>query len=234
MLHAGEGTAGANRLVDRILGSRRPEQRPVARAEPGAGLLIKEYLAHRAQLQFLGRRYRALGCRVEPADRLDFLAEQIETNGIGHLGREYIDDTAAHGVFGRLANRARSVEAVVFEVTQETFGIDRFADRDDKSAAGEEFRRRDTLESCANRCQDDPPRAGGITIDLVGQARRPQALGLPARRNTVVGQAVPRRYFQELDVRCEESQRLGQPRHVRIVAGDMQDRIAAASQRNQC
>ena len=52
------------------------------------------------------------------------------------------------------------------------------------------------------------------------------------RRDAVVGQAVPGGEAQHLGLRREEGQRLGQPRHAGIVAGDMQDgagELAAAA-----
>ena len=47
---------------------------------------------------------RALGLRIEAADRLQRVAEEIEPHRLGHAGRKEIDDAAAHRVFAGLAH----------------------------------------------------------------------------------------------------------------------------------
>ena len=54
-------------------------------------------LAHREQVDLVERAHGALGDRIEEADRLDQVAQQLEPDRVAVQRREDVDDAAAHG-----------------------------------------------------------------------------------------------------------------------------------------
>src|SRR4051794_11079879 len=104
MLEPGIEPAGADRLVEWVVGHG-PEALAIAAAEAGDGLGIELQLAGRADDEALEPAGAALAQRIELADRLDLVAEEIDAQRRRRAGREEIDDAAAHGEFARLRHR---------------------------------------------------------------------------------------------------------------------------------
>ena len=106
MLLARIAVAAADRLIQRIIAGVAAEQLDIARAEQLLGFLAERDFAHRHQRQLLHRLGRALRRDVEGLDRLQRVAEEVETHGGRPPGRIEIEDTAAHGVLALLHDRA--------------------------------------------------------------------------------------------------------------------------------
>ncbi len=78
MLHAGAAPSGADRFIKRVVLHRSAEFLAVARTEPFDHALIEQHLVGGAQFDRLQRPGAALAERVEAADVLDHIAEEIE------------------------------------------------------------------------------------------------------------------------------------------------------------
>ena len=110
VLGAGRPAAFAHRFVEHVVGGRRAEGRHIAGTKQPDGVGGELEFRHRHQIeraQFLGR---ALGFRIEAADRFQRVAEEIEPHRVGHAGRKQIDDAAAHRVIAGLAHRPERVK----------------------------------------------------------------------------------------------------------------------------
>ena len=149
--------------------------------------------------------------------------------GSGSPDGKDVDDAAAHGVFAGLHHRAGAAVAVGLEEFGQLFRLHLAVDGQVHAGAGEGGARRDALHQGVDGGQDDA-RAGG----LFQQPRQSgDALGDQGgvRRHAVVGQAVPGGEAQDLGFRHDEGQRLGQPGHAGVVAGDVQDMPACSRRR---
>ena len=105
VLGAGRPAAFTHRFVEHVVRGRRAEGRHITGTKQPDGVGGELEFRHRHQIeraQFLGR---ALGFRVEAADRLQRIAEEIEPHRVGHAGREQIDDAATHRIIAGLAHR---------------------------------------------------------------------------------------------------------------------------------
>ncbi len=112
VLHAGEAAAFAYRLVERIGADDGAEGGAVILPEAADRLLRQDRLACRHEVEARHLAGGALAGRVEGADRLQRIAEEIEADRRGRAGRPEVDDAAAHGVLAEFAHRRGAVEAV--------------------------------------------------------------------------------------------------------------------------
>ena len=105
VLHALVLTAGGDRLVERVVAGDRTEQLDIARAKSALYFGVQRDLAHGEQRQGVEPPMGALGLRIEGADRLERIAEEIETHRLGPRC-EQIENTTAHGVLTGIGHRA--------------------------------------------------------------------------------------------------------------------------------
>ncbi len=105
VVHAGMMTAKADRLVQRIVGSR-TELRHVSCAEAADGVPVERHLAGRQQFDIGNLVGGELRLRIEAADRVERRAEEIEAVGFVRARRPEIDDAAAQREITRLAHGA--------------------------------------------------------------------------------------------------------------------------------
>src|SRR6185503_3806468 len=96
--------------------------------------------------------------RIEAADRLDRLAEEIEPDWLGGARRVEIDEAAADRELARLAHRAGAVEAMRGQKGGELFELERAAALERQRRPGEDRARRDALQDRAHGRDDDGPR----------------------------------------------------------------------------
>src|SRR3546814_5483921 len=92
MLHAGIALAGRHRLVYRVARHLGTEMRAVAGPEALHRRLVEQRLADRPEHHAVECAGGALGHRVEPPDRFQFVAEEVEADRLFHAGREHVDD----------------------------------------------------------------------------------------------------------------------------------------------
>ena len=124
----------------------------------------------------------ALGHRVERADVLDLVAEEVEAVGLGRRDRVDVDDAAADGVVARrLADRL----AVVIEVAQPLEErLERLAGspREDHLARRIFLDRGDRLEKRGGSREDGQDRARGVPGERRPGLAKPRKHGEPVAR----------------------------------------------------
>ena len=112
MLHAGMAAAFAHRLVQHVVALGGAERRDIAGAEFADRLGGELEFRHRHEIEPAHVHHGALRLRIEAADRLQRVAEEIEPHRQVHARREQIEDAAAHRVVARLAHGRGADEAV--------------------------------------------------------------------------------------------------------------------------
>ena len=88
VLHAGMAAAFAHRLVEQVVRRRRAERRDIAGAEAPDGLGRELELGDRHEIERAQLVDGALGLRIEAADRLQRVAEEIEPHRLVHARRD--------------------------------------------------------------------------------------------------------------------------------------------------
>ncbi len=222
MLHAGMAPPIRDRQVNRVRGRRLAEQFAPAGSKTADRIRVERHFRHRPEGQPLPAIGTALRRWVEDADQLDRVAEQVEANRLGLAGRENVDNAAAHGVFAGFHHRAGTPIAGGLQEAGQLLRLHRAASAQLQAGAGERGTRRHALHQGIH-CGQHDARPGG---HLQQARQRGDALGDQRRigRHTVIRQAVPGREPQHFRLRRDERQRLRQPCHARIVAGDVQHR----------
>ena len=220
VLHADIAAACADELVKRVVRAGGTELLPVTRAEPAHCVIIEQYLADRPQYGFVELPGRALVERVEGADGFERVAKEIKPYRLCGSGGVEIDDAASDREFARLAHRVGTDVAVVAKEALQPVKPDAAARTQCQNPAIKKLPRRHALDQRVDRREHDP---------LVARIRRQPGQGcdapaddLPVRRYPVIGQAVPSREGQRLDLGVKERERRGKPRHPAVVAADMQ------------
>ncbi len=92
-----------------------PNGLDIAGAEAPDGLARELEFGHRHEIERAQLVGGALRLRIEAADRLQRVAEEIEPHRLGHAGRVEVDDAAAHRIVARLAHGRGAHEAVELE-----------------------------------------------------------------------------------------------------------------------
>jgi hypothetical protein len=104
MVHACLPPAVRHRLIERVAGGIGTEQIAIAGAEPLDTLFIEQGFGSGQQQQFVRSAARSLIGGVEPAQRLDLVAKEIEAIALLVASREQVDDAAAHRIFAMIGN----------------------------------------------------------------------------------------------------------------------------------
>ena len=230
VLDPGGAAARRHGLVNRVVGRHRAEGRAVAFAEARDALPGQHDLACRHEIEALQPVGAPLVHGVETADVLDLVPEQVDSKRGGPAGWKEVDQPAPDGVFAGLHHGFGALVAMPLQKGEQRFRVHKAAGLAGEPAARKAGPRRHALEEgvCGGQ-QDVGPRP-------VGQRRQGrEALGheVVARRAAVIGQAVPAREPQQRKPRREEAEALRHPRHLRIVARDVDDRPPALRQRRQ-
>ena len=225
MLHPGMAPAGRYGLVERILAQDGAEQPAIAGTEPGDAVGIQAKFRHRLESYTDPLPGSALRQGIEAADGFEFIAEEVEADGLPAPGREQIDDAAAHRVLARLADGLGAGIAVAREEVLQGVQIDRIADLGGEAGARQIIGGRNTLEDAVDGGDDDPGGGGLLAGEPVGQGgEHVKAPGAHVRigGDPVVGQAIPSREHLHRHLRCEERDRRGQTGRPLVVGGNVQ------------
>ena len=207
VLHAGIAAALAHRFVQQIVRRARAEFGDIAGAEAPDGFGDELEFRHRHQIEPAQLRFADLRLRVEAADRLQRVAEKIETNRHVHAGRIKIENAAAHRVFAGLAHGRGAGEAVKLQPFDDARHADDIAGRDRQRMCCHELARRHALQRGVDGRKQH--RRLVAAFDARQPRQRGHALRHHAgiRRHSVVGQAIPGREFHGLNVGAEERKR---------------------------
>ena len=232
VLDADMALAGRDRLVEQVLARDVAEQLAIAAAETLDALRRQQHFADRQQYDLVAVAGRTLAHRIEGADGLQRVAEQVEAQRLGRARREEIEQAAADGELARLHHRFGAAIAVLGQELGEPGHVDRLALAQDGRSLGIEAARRHALQGRAHRRQDDPRRGTG-RLGRRQPAQRLETLGhdVGMGRQPVIGQAVPGREDQHLAFGAEEPQPVLQPLQPLSVARHVQNVRAAGRPR---
>jgi len=122
-----------------------------ARLETGDRVFLQGKLAGRQQANGVHLVDGTLVFRIEGAQRLDFVVEQVDPEGQFAAHREQIDQRAAHGEFTVLIHRVDIAIAAGLESGAHLLDIELLADVQNKAAAEQEFGRRQAMQGCGDR-----------------------------------------------------------------------------------
>ncbi len=228
MLQARVRPAGADRRVERVVAAHRAEGLAVAAAETRDRRLVQDHLADRPEREALGLAYGALAQRVEAAQGLELVAEEVQAQRLGLARRVDVDDAAAQRVLARLAHGLRALVAVGREEGHQVPRVQPVARPAGQHPPLERRARRQALQQRAHRGDDEAPAGRWRGVHQAGETGDAPGDDVAVRADPVVGQAVPGRQGQDLGLRREEPDRLGQARHARVVPRHMEQRPGLA------
>ena len=126
MLHALRFAPRADGFIKRIVIGR-TEGGDIAGAEAADGCRVQRHFAGGQHFDFLDLAFRQLRFRIEQADGIQPVAEEIEPQRLLAAGRPQIDDAAAQREIARLAHRAGADIAVAGEKRGQLFVIHELA-----------------------------------------------------------------------------------------------------------
>ncbi|MCY1518552.1 hypothetical protein D9M68_532730 [compost metagenome] len=218
VLDAGRGDAAGQVLVDRAAPEVDVEALAEAPTEIGHGLLVQRELACRQQADRLDLVDRALGFRVEGAQRLDLVVEQVDAVGLVAAHREQVDQRAAHGELAVLVDGVHAAVAGGLQAQAHLRGVELLADVQHQAGAEQETGRRQAVQGGGDRHHQH------AVLDLRQAVEGGDALGndVLVRREQVVGQGFPVREVQHRQVRRKEAQLLLQALGALAVGGQQQ------------
>ena len=232
MLEADRAPTLAHRLVERVAAARRAEFGGIGLAEAADRLGRQPRFADRREIERAQWTDAELRLGIEGADRFQRVAEEIEPDRRRGAGRIEVEDAAAGGEFADVVDRADAHEAAVGEPSRQLLQPHIVAGRGRERGVGDERQRRRALGQRVDGDDED-----ARPLERAAAARQPRQHGHALRRNrgigrdAVVGLAVPRGKEQRLDLGRGEAERVDEALGARAVAGDEDQRRAAASRR---
>ena len=228
VLHAGVAAAFADRLVKGVITSGSAEEREIVAAKAADRVLGQHHLAHGVEFERAALADRALGDRVEGPHRLERVAEEIEPERLLAARYEDVENAAPHRIFADFANRRHALEAVLGQARGDILHRDAVARLAENAMAESTSRRRHLLQERVDRDKHDR-RVRRLPVgDEPAERRKTTGRRLGARRDPVIGQAVPARQRQDRNFRCDETQHLLQIEHLLPVRDHVCDRMAGA------
>ena len=214
------------RFVERVVGRYGSEFGTVTFAKAGDALAGQHDLARRNEFEAFQPVGAALVYRVEPADFFDLVAEQVDPKRCGLAGREQVDQPAADSILARLHHRLGALIAMPLQKGEQRLRVHGAVGFTCKAASCDFGARRHALEKGVGGCQQN---VGPRPVRQRRQGCKTLRHDVAARRIPVVGQAIPAREPQQFQARREKAEPVGHPRHLRVVARDMDDRPVALS-----
>lgn len=100
-------------FVKRVASLWRTEHLDIALAEMADRFRRQRHFAHRLEDEFASLPARALGRRMEAADRFERVSEEVEAKRLVGSRDEDVQDAAPHGVFAHFAHCRYPLEAVI-------------------------------------------------------------------------------------------------------------------------
>jgi hypothetical protein len=218
VLHSRESSAVAHRLIERVAGRGRAEEFAVARAEALDRLFIQQCFGRGKEGEARHITRRALGGGIEAAQRLDLVAEEIEAQRLLRAAGIEIDDAAAHRIFARVMHRVRAAVTVGLQQRREPVDRDALPRRE----AGNELAHTEGCQGLlGDRCRRGEHELRPLDRSL--QCMKPgEALrgGTQRGRGAVIGQAIPCRDGDDIQLRGEPARRVRHRLHFQFVRRD--------------
>jgi hypothetical protein len=187
-----------------------------AAAESRPRLVVHREFAPGQQAHFGHRIEASLRIRIEGADRVDLVVEQVDAVRHGRSHREQVDQAAAHRVFAGADDLRDVVVAGQRELRLEPGLVQLLLHAEVEGVAGQEARRCHTVERGARRHQHHV----GLPLQDPPQRREPLADQVLVRREGVVRQRLPVREEGAAQFRREEGDLVQQALGVVGICGD--------------
>ena len=215
---AGRKDAVSGVLVGEELARVAGEAHAPALTEGREGLLVHREFVSGKQTDFVHLFHRALRLDVEPADRFDFVVEEVESEGTVRSHGKDVDDFAAHGEFPGRENFLYVGVARFDEVRLQGREAHRVARTEEEGVSAHERHRREALR-CGNGGDehDVPFGAFGRKAIEGGEAFGNEVF---LRTQNVVGQSFPVREARDGKIRCEPADFLRKTIDVRRIGAD--------------
>ena len=228
VLHAGIAAAFRHGLIEGVLLGRRPEEGEIVLAEVADGVRRQRHLAHGVEIQRACLSRGSLACRIEGPDGLQGIPKEVEPDGFFRARHEDVENTAADGEFADLADGRHAVEAISLQPRCDIVHADDAAGAGGKGEALDNVRRRDLLQHGVDGHQyDRRMRLPGVRDQARECSKSPRG-DIRARRDAVIGKAVPGRQRQDRNVGGDEAQHLFEVGHPLAVGDHIGDRLAGA------
>ena len=224
MLHPRQPPPVADRLIQRIAGGIGAEFLAIGGAEALDAVGVEQRLAGRHQREGGRLAGRFLVGRVEVAHGLDFVAEEIEPDRLGRARRIEVDDRPAHRIFARIMDRIGALIAIGMEQGGKLVALDRHPFGQLMRELADAERGQHALGRGIGG-GDQHLRTGQRLLQRM-ERRHPLGHNPQRRAGAVVGQAIPRREADHLDLGREGGDGIGQRAHRGFVGGN-DDQAAA-------
>ena len=167
---------------------------------------------------------------IETADRFELITEKIKPDRCRTAGWKYINNAATNGKFTSLTH---GIRAQVVEVAKKGCQASRanlITGRQAERRVGEVGLRRHPLDKGIDRGQQHHRRNRPVSIGALQQreqaSQRFNALANKTAlwRETIKGQTIPGRQYQQFCLRHQPRQRIAHRHHPQIITGDIDKR----------
>ena len=226
VLDAGRGNAGPHVLVDAAARRIALQQFAPVLAEAGTRRIVHRKLASRQQAHLRHGVEAALRVRIEGADAVDLVVEQVDAVGLRCTHGEQVDQAATHGIFARAHHLAHMRIAGHGELALEGCFVQRLPGAEMEGVACQKGRRPQPVQRRGGRNQHHIGTILGPMLADAPQRRQPLADQVLVRREAVVGQGFPVGKQHAAQARFEEGQLVQQA--LRIAGVGRDDGRAAA------
>ena len=215
MLHALIAPAVGHRFIKGIIDVKAAEGGCVGRAEAPDRLGCEQHLACRMEHERAQCAGRALRLRIEAPHRLERIAEEIKPDRSFRTRGIDINDAAANGEVAGIDDGAGARIAILLEEELQLLGIDILSGCGGECRLGNDPALRQSLQHGIDAGEHDARLLGGNGDQSQGRQAPRDDIG--RRRHAVIGQAVPGRKGDDLDIGGEEGERLGKACHALII-----------------
>lgn len=230
VLHAGIPPAFGDGDIQGVVAGGSAEGRQVIGTEAADRIRRQRHFAHRIEIERAHLPGRPLACRVEAADALQRIAEEIEAHGLFRPGHEDIENTAAHREFTDLAHGRDPVETVALQAAGDIVHAQLAAGLCREGQAFDHVLRGDLLQQGIDGDEDDRRMWLLVVGDQPAKRRQPACRRVGTRGNAVIGKAVPGRQGQHRNFRRNERQHLLDVSHALSVGKHVGNRFAGPRQ----
>ena len=218
MLHAGQSSPVADRLIQRVAGRGRAEAFPIAGTEALDAVFVEQGFRRGQQGEAVDAPGRALVGGVEGAHALDLVAEEVEPQPLFGTRGKQIDQPAAHRELAGVMDGIDAVIAIGLEQLRQPVERDALAGCEARDQLTDAERGQRALDRRVDRGQDQA-RAIGLLLQAV-ERRQPLRHDPQCRRRAVIGQAVPGRKAQHFQLGREIGRGRLDAAHRRFVGRD--------------
>ena len=218
MLHARQPPPVRNRLIQRVTRRRGAEAFTIAAAEALDAFFVEQRFGCGQQREAVDPSGRALVTGIEGPDAFDLVAEEIEPQAMLLAAGEQVHQPAAHREFTRIRHGFDADIAIGLQKLGEPIAADALARRQPRDELADTKRRQRALARRIRRRHHQLRRFRW----LLQFVQRRQSFGHHPKRGggAIVGQAIPRRIAEHLNLGREIGRRRRDGAHLRLVRGD--------------